>query len=132
MFNLLMKGENMWKKILVLSFVLVITNSLVGASLGTIEHNPFLISSDNTTIIVVKDNFPKNCSSEIIIFDMLGRKVINFKQNVYSTTPYSVSWNGNNSAGRKVKSGIYLIFMIRKYQDGTKTETDKVKFGVMR
>lgn len=118
-------------KILFLGLFLVIANTMFGASLGSVQHNPFQISSDLNTQIVIK-NPGKNCSNEIILFDMVGRKVIGFKQNSYTMADYSVTWNGNNSAGRRVKSGIYIIFMIRKYQDGSETETDKVKFGVLR
>jgi len=120
-------------KIRMLFFCVVIfsSNVLFGASLGSIQHNPFYISSDISTDIVIV-NPGKNCSNEIIIFDMVGRKVKSFKQNSYTMINYSVTWKGNNSAGRRVKSGIYIVYMIRKYQDGSEMDTDKVKFGVLR
>jgi len=58
----------------------------------------------------------------LVVFDMLGRKVIELVQQSQNPGSYQVIWNGQNSMGFPVSSGVYLY----KITAGKFTETRKM------
>jgi len=81
--------------------------------------NPF---NPTTTI---QYSLPINKQISLIVYNALGQKVVtlidNKKQN---SGTYEVVWNGTNSNGRQVASGVY--FYMLKY--GNYSQTKKVTF----
>jgi hypothetical protein len=64
--------------------------------------NPF----NPTTVI--KYTIPKEGSVKIQVFDITGRLVTTLVNANEATGTYSVTWDGRNSGGQAVSSGIYL------------------------
>ena len=64
--------------------------------------NPF----NPTTNIIYQLKEAQNVS--LIIYDVLGEKVKTLISQFQSAGQYTVSWNGQNDLGNKVKSGIYI------------------------
>jgi flagellar hook assembly protein FlgD len=58
----------------------------------------------------------------LVVFDMLGRKVTELVQQSQNPGSYQVIWNGQNSMGFPVSSGVYLY----KITAGKFTETRKM------
>ena len=71
-------------------------------SLGQNYPNPF---NPTTTI---RYTIPKESKVRIEIYDITGRLVTTLVNNEMSSGTYSVTWDGRNSSGRSVVSGIYL------------------------
>ncbi|MCK5149068.1 T9SS type A sorting domain-containing protein [bacterium] len=57
---------------------------------------------------------------EIIVYDLLGRKVRTLVNEEQSTGSYNVYWHGNDMSGRKIATGTYIIVM--KSEQGVKTQ----------
>jgi hypothetical protein len=64
--------------------------------------NPF----NPTTNISYKLKDAQNVS--LIIYDVIGEKVKTLVSQYQSAGQYTITWNGQNDAGYKIKSGIYL------------------------
>jgi len=70
--------------------------------LGQNYPNPF---NPNTTI---EFTIPKEDRVKIRIYDTTGQLISEIVNNEYNTGTHSVSWNGTNSFGHKVASGVYV------------------------
>ncbi len=64
--------------------------------------NPFNPST------MINYQLPMNSNVSLKIFDILGREVITLVNEHKPAGNYTVEWNGTNSAGQKVGSGIYF------------------------
>jgi hypothetical protein len=64
--------------------------------------NPF----NPTTNIIYQLKEAQNVS--LIIYDVLGEKIKTLLSQFQSAGQYTISWNGENDLGNKVKSGIYI------------------------
>ncbi|MCH7774457.1 MAG: T9SS type A sorting domain-containing protein, partial [Bacteroidetes bacterium] len=73
-----------------------------GYSLGQNYPNPF---NPSTTIAY---DVPAASNVSINIYDMLGRNVITLVNEQKNAGSYTVEWNGKNSSGIQVTSGIYF------------------------
>ena len=71
-------------------------------SLGQNYPNPFNPSTSITYDI------PASANVSLSIYDMLGRNVITLVNEQQSAGSYVVEWNGENSSGIQVTSGIYF------------------------
>ena len=71
-------------------------------TLGQNYPNPF---NPTTTI---KYTIPKAGNVKIEVYDITGRLVNTLVNSNQATGTYSVVWNGRNSAGQSVGSGVYL------------------------
>ena len=74
----------------------------------------------------VGKNFPNpfNASTEIVlsidrvrhvelnIYDLIGNKIVNITNHVYSPGQYKVKWDGKNSHGNNLSSGVYIYTVI--------------------
>ena len=74
----------------------------------------------------VGKNFPNpfNASTEIVlsidrvrhvelnIYDLIGNKIVNITNHVYSPGQYKVKWDGKNSHGNNLSSGVYIYTII--------------------
>jgi len=67
--------------------------------------NPF---NPTTTI---QFQVPKVSDVSIIVYDMLGQKVLSLFAGQVQAGNYSVEWNGLNNAGLKMSSGSYIYRM---------------------
>jgi flagellar hook assembly protein FlgD len=68
--------------------------------------NPF----NPTTTISFSLTAPAQTS--LFIYDILGRKVKSFEMSRLPTGRHEVQWNGENEAGAKVASGVYLYRLV--------------------
>jgi flagellar hook assembly protein FlgD len=59
---------------------------------------------------------------KLTIFDIMGRPVKNLVNETLGTGEHSVSWNGTNKNGNRLKSGIYYCRLMA----GTHCETFKI------
>ena len=74
-------------------------------SLYPVYPNPF---NEN---VKVEFDIPQSTMVHLIIFDISGKEVITLvKQNLFPGN-HQLNWNGRNTDGQKVGSGIYIIFM---------------------
>lgn len=64
--------------------------------------NPFVLE---TTIAF---DISEDCHVQLEIFDLAGKKVITLFDSDFTPGNYSVIWNGNNTSGNKLETGIYL------------------------
>jgi hypothetical protein len=64
--------------------------------------NPF---NPSTTIEFA---IPAASSVKLSVYNMLGQQVVTLVDKVYQAGTYSATWNGLNSAGQAVESGVYL------------------------
>ncbi len=76
--------------------------------------NPF---NPSTTI---KYSIAKTSNVKLVIYDILGNEVEQLINQHVKPGLYSISWNGENSKGKKVTSGIYLYSLISGEQRITK------------
>ena len=108
------EGQQQFGKIFIDDFRLVDSINL--------SHTAFDIPSKFN----VGENFPNpfNASTEIIlsidrvrhvefnIYDLIGNKIVNLANQVYSPGQYKVRWNGKNSYGNNLSSGVYVYTVI--------------------
>ncbi len=71
-------------------------------SLGTNYPNPF---NTKTTVTYCVET---NCHISLKIYDFLGREVTTLVNEVKSPGEYTVEWDGTNSNGEQVASGVYF------------------------
>jgi hypothetical protein len=79
----------------------------------------------------VKFAIPAKSNVEIVVFDMLGRKVRTLVSENLAANVYSVEWNGRNDNGTALASGIYNIRMTANSELGN-TFTDVRKVVLMK
>ena len=72
-------------------------------SLGNPYPNPF---NPSTTI---KFSMPKRGEVTVTIYNILGQPVRALAHGVLSAGEHSITWDGNNDAGREVSSGVYFV-----------------------
>jgi hypothetical protein len=68
--------------------------------------NPF---NPTTTI---EFRIPMNGKVILNIFNIIGQKVITLANDEFISGNHKITWNGNNSSGQKVSSGIYILQLI--------------------
>ena len=78
--------------------------------------NPF---NPTTTI---RYNLPQRSHVTIDVFNVLGQKVRTLVDREEAAGSYRVSWNGTNSSGRAVSTGVYLY----RFRAGEHVETKKM------
>jgi tetratricopeptide (TPR) repeat protein len=84
-------------------------------ALFTNYPNPF---NPSTTI---RFQLPARCNVSLFIYDVTGREVKTLVSGDMDAGNYSVVWNGEDSEGRPVASGVYIVRM----QAGYFTQTQK-------
>lgn len=105
------------------------------ASIGTADPNPLFYGSgtSSTSLTVKAPSASLGFAAEIHIHDFSGRRVISFQRQTYDVTDFTVSWDARNEAGRLVKSGVYIVTVIRRYQDGSLgEESERFRIGLVR
>jgi len=73
--------------------------------------------------IAIKFRLNKSLPIEVVIFDVLGRKVKLIKKGTLSPAEYLVKWNGIDDTGNSVSSGKYLVLIKAGNQQLTKSIT---------
>ncbi len=82
--------------------------------------NPF----NSTTII--KFDIPQTGAVQVAIYNILGQKVTTLVDNVLPPGTHTVTWDGRNSAGSRVSSGVYF------YQVNTNTHRVSKKLLLLK
>lgn len=92
--------------------------------------NPFNPDLEEAKVEYYLEN---DASVTIKIYTITGNLVKIIKENELKTKGlhYEDTWDGKNSAGKKVKSGVYVCFIKVKYVDGSETNLKK-KIVVIR
>ena len=75
--------------------------------------NPF---NPTTTLAF---SIPQAARTEIAVYDVLGRKVATLASELKAPGYYSVQWDGRNSSGTSVASGVYFVRMTARPDNGT-------------
>jgi hypothetical protein len=87
--------------------------------------NPFNMSEAQSTSIRFTMGLSENTS--VRVFDMLGHEIRSLVSNeVFTTGPHTVAWDGRNNAGSLVANGLYY------YQITSPSFTQTVKMQVIR
>ena len=74
-------------------------------ALGQNYPNPF---NPSTTI---QFELPEESYTQIAIYDLLGRELIQLVSKIFTAGYHEVIWNGKDSFGRTIPSGMYLYRM---------------------
>lgn len=98
----------------------------VGDQIGFELPNNFILSQNypnpfNPTT-VVEYSVPTRTDVLIEIFNINGQKVRTLVNGTVGAGTYKISWDGNNSLGQKVSSGMYFY----RFQAGDHVETKKM------
>ncbi|NIT53389.1 MAG: T9SS type A sorting domain-containing protein [candidate division Zixibacteria bacterium] len=88
--------------------------------------NPF----NPTTAI--KYDLPKPARVKLEVFNILGQRVITLVNHLQSADYYTVQWNGINTSGVKVGSGMYIYRLTAEATDGSDTFTKVKKMLLVR
>ncbi|MBA4318257.1 MAG: hypothetical protein C0412_07635 [Flavobacterium sp.] len=76
--------------------------------------NPF------NSLTTIKYDLPYSTKVEIIVYDILGRKIIELVNSEIEAGRKQVTWNGTNSNGYSVSSGIYIFRLITQQFSNSK------------
>lgn len=57
----------------------------------------------------IQYSLPERSDVELIIYDILGREIWNLSDSEKPAGTYKIQWDGSNSFGMKVSSGIYIL-----------------------
>ena len=82
--------------------------------------NPF------STSTAISYNLKTQSDAAITIYDILGREVRRFTIDIQAAGLHGIMWNGTNSLGHKVATGIYFY----RLQAGGESQVKKMVFGV--
>ena len=101
--------------------ITVIRDSLTAVISQSIEIPSYFLIKQNypnpfngeTNIIY---SLPEGSFVELIIYDILGSEVITLVEDFHAAGEYNVTWNGNNSYGTPMPSGIYF-YRITAFSD---------------
>lgn len=77
--------------------------------------NPF---NPTTTIEFA---LPQAAETEIAVYDLLGQKISTLASGLYTSGYYTATWDGKNSAGGDVSTGVYFVRMTALSTGGTGT-----------
>ena len=72
----------------------------------------------------IRYTIPHSSNASVIIYNILGEQVKVLVQGNHSAGSYNITWDGTNSGGRKIASGIYLV----RLTAGAFSETKKMSF----
>ena len=74
----------------------------VGSGLSQNSPNPFGSST------VIRYHLPSACRVRLNVYDLTGKLVRTLLNGTQTAGHYAVEWNGKDSSGRKVTTGIYI------------------------
>lgn len=123
------------RRTLLAALAFVFATSGYAANLGVANPNPLHYdgSTTSTSITVRAPATPADFDAVIIVYDLSGRRVAEFSRGSYASTEYTVNWNARNQAGRLVKSGVYIVTVIRRYKDVSRgEESARFRIGLVR
>jgi len=86
-----------------------------------LSPNPFTNFTD-IRLQITDDGNNSNANAELRIFDATGRMVRNLDLSSVVSEQSSISWYGDDNAGRKLPAGVYFI----QFDTGSHTEAQKV------
>ena len=110
--------DNEGKEILHGSTVLKITPIPNHYALSQNYPNPF------NPFTSIQFELPEEAYTQIAIYDLLGREMIKLVNDRFSAGYHEVTWNGKDSFGRTIPSGMYLYRM----ETNSFTNTKKLVF----
>ena len=129
------EGDMKMKRMLLVLVPLLFALPAAAASVGKALPNPVRLdaTTTSTTITVLAPSDGAAFRAEFSIVDMTGREVIRKSRSEYLTSAFTHAWDGRNSAGRLVKSGVYIVYVWRRYQDVSRGEdSERFRLGVVR
>ena len=68
--------------------------------------NPF------NPVTTISYDLPKNSRVALVVYNMLGQKVVKLVDHNQVAGRYTVQWNGQDTFGRRVSSGVYFYLII--------------------
>jgi hypothetical protein len=89
------------------------TNPTEVENLKIIDHPRLLQNYPNPFInfTFIRFVIPVSQTVDLSIYNNLGKKVKTFENKFFEAGSHSVSWNGNNDAGRQINPGLYICIM---------------------
>ena len=121
------------KYMLIVFFTLMQTLLFAQTTAVSANPNPFKVGGTSTyTTILVRGNTSEAMSVKIQIYDMLGKLVWTAERTASSTSDYSENWDGKNTKGVYVRSGVYVLIATRLFQGDRGSERDKIRLAVIR
>ncbi len=54
---------------------------------------------------------PQDTNIQVVVYDILGREIITLAEGIYSSGYHQITWNGRDSQGSAVPSGIYFYHL---------------------
>ncbi|MCK4907249.1 MAG: T9SS type A sorting domain-containing protein [Spirochaetes bacterium] len=121
------------KYMLIVFFTLMQTLLFAQTTAVSANPNPFKVGGTSTyTTILVRGNTSEAMSVKIQIYDLLGKLVWSKERIEYLTSDYSENWDGKNSKGIYVRSGVYVLFATKIFQGDRGFERDKIRLAVIR
>ncbi len=88
--------------------------------------NPF------NPITTIKIDIPERSHIELIVFDLSGRVVTELVNKNINAGTYNTVWNGKDSNGRQVSSGVYIYTLTAKSQETGKMFTQSNKMVLLK
>lgn len=79
--------------------------------------NPF------TTLCHFELSMPSAGRVKVIVYDYLGRQIVQLRDEEYGAGNYLIEWNGRDESGREAPPGIYIAVL---WQDGRAISSAKV------
>ncbi len=78
-----------------------------------IDPNPFSPDDDGEEdYTIIRVRLPLNSARiRILIFDMVGRQVLRLTDNQFTGSTFEIAWDGRDDRGRKVRMGIYVVYV---------------------
>lgn len=83
-----------------------------GFALSSNYPNPF------NPVTTIRFDIQKRATADIAVYNALGQKVITLVSEDLPPGTYSTIWNGANTDGQSMSSGVYYVRMIAKAVDG--------------
>jgi len=78
---------------------------LRGGSLLQNVPNPFNPSTE------IRYQLPEEAEVRLVVYDLLGQEVHILREGVHRARYYAMRWDGRDSLGRNVGSGVYVVRM---------------------
>ncbi len=101
-------------------------NLIKDFSINSIFPNPFNNS------ITINYHIPKESQVEIIIYDLLGRRVKQLEKTQVTPGSKFIIWDGKNELGKPSSSGLYIIKMTAKSMEDSELFTKAQKVVLMK
>ena len=80
----------------------------------------------------IKFGLPEKSHIQLVVYDLLGREIVNLKSGIAVAGWHSIQWGGYNIHGTKVPSGIYIYTLTAESLESDKTFTQSQKVVMLK